>query len=98
MAHEGADKKFEADEEASSSIHATGVKISRSTSRRVKKLDLDEARWAVVRYVWEHFESHGQVPEARQVPKELGRQFGKDRITCKSLYRLFPLRLRPAGL
>ena len=36
MAHEGAGKKFETDEEASSSIHATGVKTSRSTSRRVK--------------------------------------------------------------
>ncbi|MHB8534105.1 MAG: TusE/DsrC/DsvC family sulfur relay protein [Sulfuricaulis sp.] len=55
-----------------------------------EKLDLSEARWAVVRYVREHFDSHGAVPEARHVLKELGKHFGKDKATRKFLYELFP--------
>jgi TusE/DsrC/DsvC family sulfur relay protein len=55
-----------------------------------EKLDLNEARWAVVRYVREHFDSRGTVPEARHVLKELGRHFGRDKATRKFLYELFP--------
>lgn len=55
-----------------------------------EKLDLTEPRWAVVRYVREHFDSHGAVPEARHILKVLGEQFGKEKATRKFLYELFP--------
>jgi len=55
-----------------------------------EKLELSEERWAVVRYVREHFDSHGQVPEARYVLKELTKHYGKDKGTRKFLYQLFP--------
>lgn len=55
-----------------------------------ENLELSPERWAVVRYVREHFDSHGQVPEARYVLKELTKSFGKDKGTRKFLYELFP--------
>jgi len=55
-----------------------------------ERLALDEARWAVVRYVRAQFEARGAVPEARHVLKMLGERFGRDRATRKFLYELFP--------
>ena len=46
-----------------------------------EKLELTEPRWAVVRYVREHFDSHGAVPEARHILKVLGERFGKEKAT-----------------
>ena len=55
-----------------------------------ERLDLDTPRWEIVRFVREHFESRGTVPEARAVLKILGERHGKDKATRKYLYELFP--------
>ena len=49
-----------------------------------------EARWEIVRYVREHFESRGTVPEARVLLKMLNERHGKETATRKVLYSLFP--------
>jgi len=55
-----------------------------------EKLDLNEARWEIVRFVREHFEQRGTVPEARVILKTLAERHGKDKATRKYLYALFP--------
>lgn len=57
---------------------------------RGERLELDEGRWTVVRFVREHFEERQTVPEARVVLKVLGEKFGKDKATRKHLHELFP--------
>jgi len=51
---------------------------------------LDTARWAIVRFVRQHFEHNGAVPEARRLLKALIDMVGKDQATRKYLYTLFP--------
>ncbi len=53
-------------------------------------LTLDDARWAVVRYVRQYFEQNGAVPEARHLLKALANMVGKDKATRKFLYSMFP--------
>lgn len=53
-------------------------------------LPLDEARWAVVRYVRQYFEHNGSVPEARHVLRAMSELVGPDKATRKYLYSLFP--------
>lgn len=90
MAHEVDGKIFETDEEGFLlDPHDWNESLAQHIALG-EKLDLDESRWAVVRYVREHFESHGQVPEARYILKELGKRFGKEKATRKFLYQLFP--------
>ena len=55
-----------------------------------ERLDLNTPRWEIVRFVRDHFESRGTVPEARAVLKILGERHGKDKATRKYLYELFP--------
>ncbi len=55
-----------------------------------ERLDLNAPRWGIVRFVHEHFESRGTVPEARVALKTLGERHGKDKATRKYLYELFP--------
>ena len=55
-----------------------------------EQLELTHERWQVVRYVREHFDYRGTVPEARHVLKMLAEHFGKDKGTRKFLYSLFP--------
>jgi len=90
MAYEVDGKVYDTDEEG---FLLDPHEWSEALAHRIakdEKLELTESRWAVVRYVREHFESHGQVPEARFVLKELDRQFGHDKATRKYLYHLFP--------
>jgi TusE/DsrC/DsvC family sulfur relay protein len=90
MSLEAEGKVFETDEEGFLlDPHDWNESLARHIADS-EKLDLTEPRWAVVRYVREHFESHGQVPEARQVLKELGKHFGQEKATRKFLYELFP--------
>ena len=49
----------------------------------------DEHR-EVVRYIRDHFESTGQVPEARKLLKHLQEVWGKEKATRRYLYQLFP--------
>ena len=53
-------------------------------------LELDEGRWAVVRYVRQHFDHYGAVPEARHLLKALADMVGPQNATRKYLYTLFP--------
>ena len=53
-------------------------------------LPLDEARWTVVDFVREHFESNHTVPEARTVLKYLRETLGEEQATRKYLHTLFP--------
>lgn len=55
-----------------------------------EKLELTPARWEIVRYVREHFETRGTVPEARTLLKMLNERHGKTAATRKYLYDLFP--------
>ena len=55
-----------------------------------EQLDLTPERWAVVRFVREHFDERGTVPEARFVLKFLEQTYGKERATRKFLQELFP--------
>lgn len=55
-----------------------------------EQLDLNAARWEIVRFVREHFEERGTVPEARVILKTLAERHGKDLATRKYLYELFP--------
>ena len=55
-----------------------------------EKLELTAARWEIVRYVREHFETRGTVPEARMLLKMLNERHGKEIATRKHLYQLFP--------
>lgn len=55
-----------------------------------EKLELTPARWEIVRYVREHFETRGTVPEARTLLKMLNERHGKSAATRKYLYDLFP--------
>ena len=55
-----------------------------------EKLELTAARWEIVRYVREHFETRGTVPEARTLLKMLNERHGKEIATRKHLYQLFP--------
>jgi TusE/DsrC/DsvC family sulfur relay protein len=90
MALEVGGKTFETDEEGFLlDPHVWDESLAQHIARG-EKLDLNEARRAVVRYVREHFDSHGQVSEARHVLKELGKHFGKEKTTRKFLYELFP--------
>ncbi|MHB8623149.1 MAG: TusE/DsrC/DsvC family sulfur relay protein [Sulfuricaulis sp.] len=90
MAHEVEGKVYETDEEGFLlDPHDWNESLARHIAQG-EKLDLTEARWTVVRYVREHFDSHGQVPEARHVLKELDKHFGKEKATRKFLYELFP--------
>lgn len=69
--------------------HDWDEKLAEAIARDIN-LELTEPRWAVVRYVREHFETHGQVPEARHVLKMLAERFGREQATRKFLYQLFP--------
>lgn len=55
-----------------------------------EQLELTEPRWAVVKFVRDHFEERQSVPEARVVLKALGEKFGKEKATRKFLQELFP--------
>ncbi len=55
-----------------------------------ERLELNTSRWEIVRFVGDHFESRGTVPETRVVLKTLGECHGKDKDTRKYLYELFP--------
>jgi len=55
-----------------------------------ERLELTPARWEIVRYVREHFETRGTVPEARALLKMLNERHGKEIATRKYLYELFP--------
>ena len=55
-----------------------------------ERLELTPARWEIVRYVREHFEARGTVPEARTLLKMLNERHGKEIATRKYLYELFP--------
>lgn len=54
------------------------------------ELELTPARWEIVRYVREHFETRGTVPEARIILRMLNERHGKETGTRKYLYALFP--------
>lgn len=53
-------------------------------------VDLDEERWAVVRFVREYCEERQSVLEARHLLKALKSRPGETRATRRYLYRLFP--------
>jgi tRNA 2-thiouridine synthesizing protein E len=90
MALEVGGKTFKTDEEGFLLDPHIGDESLAQHIAQGEKLDLNEASWAVVRYVREHLDSHGQVPEARHVLKELGKHFGRKKAARKFLYELFP--------
>jgi tRNA 2-thiouridine synthesizing protein E len=51
---------------------------------------LDDEHREIVRYIREHFEATGQVPEARRLLKHLAGIWGPEKATRRYLYRLFP--------
>ncbi len=55
-----------------------------------EELELTPHRWEIVRFVREHFESRGTVPEARVLIRMLAERHGKEMATRKFLYSLFP--------
>ena len=63
--------------------------LAQEIARR-EGLAMNSERWAVVRFVREHFESRQAVPEARFALKAMQEQLGRDKATRKYLYQLFP--------
>lgn len=57
---------------------------------RGEELELTPERWEIVRYVREHFETRGTVPEARILLRMLQERHGKATATRRYVYDLFP--------
>lgn len=51
---------------------------------------LDDEHREVVRYIRDHFDATGQVPEARKLLKHMQDLWGPEKATRRYLYRLFP--------
>lgn len=69
--------------------HEWNMDVAREIAER-EKLELNDARLAVVNFVREHFEERQTVPEARTVLKVIGEKLGKEKATRKFLHQLFP--------
>lgn len=54
------------------------------------ELPLSAARWEIVRYVRDYFDTNQRIPETRTLLKELRSRHGKDVATRKYIYDLFP--------
>lgn len=65
-----------------------------------KNLEFDERRWQVIGFVHGYFEERQTVPEARTLLKATREALGKEKVTRKYLYELFPSAAasRPARL
>lgn len=55
-----------------------------------ENIDMQEAHWAVVRFVRDYYDQRQTVPEARHALKALQDKYGKQKATRKFLYSLFP--------
>ena len=53
-------------------------------------LEMNEARWEIVRLVRDHFEANHAVPELRTILKALRERHGKEKATRRYVYSLFP--------
>lgn len=56
----------------------------------ILEIDMQDHHWEVVNYVRDYYERNQAVPEARHALKDLGLKLGKDLVTRKFLYKLFP--------
>ena len=55
-----------------------------------ENLELNDARWRIVQYLRDYFETQHKVPEARTLLKAMEQLFDKEHATRKYLYLLFP--------
>ncbi len=54
------------------------------------ELPLNEARWEIVHYVRDYYDTNQRIPETRTLLKELRARHGKEIATRKYIYKLFP--------
>ncbi len=53
-------------------------------------VEMTDEHWFVVNYIREQYEYSSCVPEARHALKSMKEHLGKERVTRKYLYKLFP--------
>jgi tRNA 2-thiouridine synthesizing protein E len=55
-----------------------------------EKIKLDEAHWQVIHFVREFYLEYNTSPAIRALVKAMQNKYGKEEISSRYLYRLFP--------
>jgi len=55
-----------------------------------ENIEMTDAVWEVVHFVRDYYEERQSVPEHRVLLKELRNRHGKDKVTRKYVYNMFP--------